>query len=203
MQKSNTTRRVNNDQRGRIIDLTGQRFTRLVVLCSAGRHNSHGERLWICQCDCGNTAEVSTNSLRSGNAHSCGCYHKIRTRALFSFSADVIRVNRVFGNYRSSARKKSHSFELSKEEVARLMDAKCHYCGESPSNSYSVPSHTITVYQGIDRVDNSKGYTIDNVVPCCIVCNKMKKAMGRSEFLLRVKTIASRCVDVAPQDFCI
>jgi hypothetical protein len=31
------------------------------------------------------------------------------------------------------------------------------------------------VYNGIDRLDNTKGYTIDNIVPCCYKCNVLKK----------------------------
>ena len=37
-------------------------------------------------------------------------------------------------------------------------------------------------HNGIDRVDSSKGYTIDNVVPCCSACNYAKHEMSVSEF---------------------
>ena len=39
------------------------------------------------------------------------------------------------------------------------------------------------LYNGLDRVDNNKGYFEDNVVPCCGVCNKMKGTMKQEEFL--------------------
>jgi hypothetical protein len=35
-------------------------------------------------------------------------------------------------------------------------------------------SRGIYTYNGIDRVDNSKGYTPENTVPCCKICNKIK-----------------------------
>ena len=53
------------------LDLTNQRFTRLVALYEAG--NDHGQVLWLCRCDCKNTLIVSTVRLRSGNVKSCGC----------------------------------------------------------------------------------------------------------------------------------
>lgn len=58
---------------GRLIDLTGQRFGRLVVLerCETVKHGEHVK--WLCQCDCGNTVKVKSNSLRFGNTMSCGC----------------------------------------------------------------------------------------------------------------------------------
>lgn len=42
---------------------------------------------------------------------------------------------------------------------------------------------------GVDRINNDKGYTIDNVVTCCGDCNYMKRAMSVEAFLCRVKKI--------------
>ena len=39
------------------------------------------------------------------------------------------------------------------------------------------------VYNGLDRVDNEKGYTIDNVVPCCKHCNYAKRNRSVEEFI--------------------
>lgn len=38
-------------------------------------------------------------------------------------------------------------------------------------------------YNGLDRIDNSVGYTEDNCVPCCAVCNRAKNSMGYNEFI--------------------
>lgn len=58
------------------IDLTGQRFGRLTVVCrGAGKLRSDGKPrvTWVCQCACGNVLEVQSDSLRCGNTESCGC----------------------------------------------------------------------------------------------------------------------------------
>jgi hypothetical protein len=55
----------------RTIDLTGQRFGRLMALSYAGK-GSNGA-LWLCRCDCGGEKVVIGSSLRSGNTASCGC----------------------------------------------------------------------------------------------------------------------------------
>lgn len=44
-------------------------------------------------------------------------------------------------------------------------------------------------YNSIDRVDPTKGYIIDNCVPCCTTCNYMKRILQRDEFLDHVKKI--------------
>jgi hypothetical protein len=56
----------------RLIDLTGQRFGKLVVVEYAGR-NERRESLWRCVCDCGNESIVRGDVLRRGTTESCGC----------------------------------------------------------------------------------------------------------------------------------
>lgn len=63
------------DRPGRRIDLTGQRFGRLVAKCYSGNRH-HGKLLWLCQCDCGNTCEVNANHLAGRGAKSCGCLNR-------------------------------------------------------------------------------------------------------------------------------
>ncbi|AQG74085.1 hypothetical protein AWJ15_14425 [Lacticaseibacillus rhamnosus] len=54
------------------IDLTGQRFGRLVAIKDAG-YTKNRSRVWECKCDCGNTAFVKAGHLKNGNVKSCGC----------------------------------------------------------------------------------------------------------------------------------
>ena len=52
-------------------DLTGQKFTRLIVISRAA--NKNGRVMWDCLCDCGNTTATLANSLKRGGTKSCGC----------------------------------------------------------------------------------------------------------------------------------
>lgn len=56
------------------IDLTGQRFGKLVVIKQS--ENRNGRTAWLCKCDCGNTKVVRSIELRRGDTISCGCYRK-------------------------------------------------------------------------------------------------------------------------------
>lgn len=49
------------------LDIKGKKFGKLIPL------EYLGERKWKCQCDCGNSVEVFTHNLTSGNTTSCGC----------------------------------------------------------------------------------------------------------------------------------
>ena len=57
------------------LDLTGQRFGKLVALSKAPSRS--GKTYWLCQCDCGNQKEIQTNHLTSGATQSCGCLQSI------------------------------------------------------------------------------------------------------------------------------
>ena len=63
-----------NELMPRKIDLTGQRFERLVVIAPAPARGR--ETFWLCRCDCGAELAVRTKNLRHGNAGSCGCRHR-------------------------------------------------------------------------------------------------------------------------------
>jgi len=58
------------------IDLTGQRFGRLVVIGMASYDERTRVRKWNCRCDCGKTIEVRGGNLRNGHSRSCGCLNR-------------------------------------------------------------------------------------------------------------------------------
>ena len=80
----------------RLIDLTGQRFGKLIVVerASVPRQGTY----WRCKCDCGNEKTVYGGSLKNGATKSCGCiqrkYQKDITGQRFG---RLIALHRYFG----------------------------------------------------------------------------------------------------------
>jgi hypothetical protein len=73
-------RKILEHRRMRAKDITGKRFSRLVV---TGRGPNYGRRArWNCLCDCGGTTLALTNSLNSAQTRSCGCLHSEMASAL-------------------------------------------------------------------------------------------------------------------------
>lgn len=73
------TKQIKKGLKIRKIDLTGQRFGRLVVLRQGKSHiypSGKTRVKWICQCDCGNIIETKGNGLKSGHTKSCGCLNQ-------------------------------------------------------------------------------------------------------------------------------
>ena len=163
--------------------LVGQRFGRLVVV-RFHHKTEKGNVYWECRCDCGNTKAVALSCLSKNSkfngTRSCGClrreYRKPR------LDPGVAAFNSVVHLYKRGASKRGLSFELSGAQALELFSADCFYCGSAPSNVHRYLAGSF-VYNGIDRLDNSRGYTVDNCVPCCAICNKAKNALGYQEFV--------------------
>ena len=83
-------------------------------------------------------------------------------------------------NTNASANKRGYSFELTLDEISNLSQQVCTYCGKEPEQFLS--SFPNFIYNGIDRVDNTKGYEIENCVTCCKLCNRMKDTLSLDEF---------------------
>lgn len=75
------------------IDLTGQRFGRLVVLGYS--HTKNGQAFWSCQCDCGNTKQIRGSDLRAGKSLSCKClnYEVSRTHKMSKTKIYMVWIN--------------------------------------------------------------------------------------------------------------
>lgn len=58
---------------GKINDLTGQRFGKLVAVSDTGQRTKSRSVIWLCRCDCGNEVKLPSSALVSGNTKSCGC----------------------------------------------------------------------------------------------------------------------------------
>lgn len=57
-------------------DISGQKFSRLTVVCPSNEARKDKLKSWHCVCDCGNSIVVPGAWLRKGNTKSCGCLQK-------------------------------------------------------------------------------------------------------------------------------
>lgn len=80
---------------GAKIDLTGQRFGRLVVL--ERRPQPYKATRYLCQCDCGNQKEIIGTQLTTGKTKSCGCYRKENTSKFNKSTKHKNLTGQVFG----------------------------------------------------------------------------------------------------------
>lgn len=172
---------------GKIKDLTGKVFGRLTVISLNNKRDKNGQTLWDCQCICGKQITISSKSLRKSNTPSCGCYNSERITKLNisrSLEKGESRINNLFGSYKQSAKYRGYEFNLTKTFFMDIINKNCYYCNSEPLNSRSIMKNDDSKYNynGIDRVDNNIGYTEDNCVPCCSICNIAKRALTLEDF---------------------
>ena len=169
------------------LNLEGQKFGRLTALRDIG--NKGRRRLWECLCECGQFTAVVATDLKIGHTKSCGCLQK-ETCGRSVLPIGEANSNQVFKAYKREAKKRNREFSLTKEQFKKLTSSDCFYCGVKPHNIRNGKgSNGKFIYNGIDRINNTKGYTIDNCVTCCLICNQWKKAYTQQEFLMRIKLI--------------
>jgi hypothetical protein len=160
----------------KIKDLVGQKFTKLTVISLAGRFN--GKTRWICQCDCGKQKEITSYCLKAGYTKSCGCLKSQKRSIKINFIKSEYPFNKLMYRYIKRSQNENIEFSLTTDEFKKLTKENCYFCKIEPKQ---VVKSTIDsyLYNGIDRIDNSKGYTTTNVVTCCKDCNNKKGAITK------------------------
>ena len=163
----------------------GKVFNRLTVIEYDGYKisPSTGKKdiVWKCACVCGEIVSSRLSNLLNGTTQSCGCIYKDNRYILPEGKSCF---NRLLGSYVRSARNRNYEFKLTSKEFEEICLKNCYYCGVIPKQIFrSKNLNGVFIYNGIDRKDNSIGYTLENCVPCCKFCNSAKKDQSIEEFL--------------------
>ena len=149
---------------GNRIDLTGQRFGRLIVTEYAGKAKN-GHSRWLCKCDCGNEKTVSYEGLKRGDTRSCGCYMAERTGNMARKHGQTgTRLFRVWVGMKARcsnpARRNFKNYGGRGITVCPEWDDFEAFHSWAMANGYdeTAPRGKCT----IERIDNNKGYSPDN-----------------------------------------
>jgi hypothetical protein len=71
-----------------------------------------------------------------------------------------------YSAYKARAEAKTIEFTITIEQYDHYTQQPCYLCGKTVSDTHT---------NGIDRYDNTAGYTIENIRSCCAECNYMKR----------------------------
>lgn len=150
-----------------------------------------------CRCRCGHEQVLLQSNLRNGHATKCKtCSYANRGPLVAKrITGDHLAAKDKFHDYQTKARKRGIEWNLDYDKFLYYTKQNCFYCGEGPSNINKIPEKEWAddfVYNGLDRLDNSKGYEESNVLPCCKYCNYMKRELSYQDFMVRVTRINQR-----------
>lgn len=169
-------------------DISGQQFRYLLAVSPT---DSNKQQYWLTRClVCGREDVKIYKERRQWGCMSC----QGQARSEVGF-------NRLFARYKRRAVEIGQDFMLTREEFREITSSPCCYCGTGPKmvssprwdrrvkNGYKCGHWTEYLYNGVDRQDNSQGYTLENCVPCCKNCNLMKHTRSSEEFVAHVQKV--------------
>lgn len=163
----------------------GEKFNSLTLLKVMDYKDNHGNSIWKCLCDCGKEKFALACRVRNGYAKNCGSCRPHKK------PPGNVASKLIYTSYKRRAEQKLKlNFDLSFEDFIKITQLPCYYCGTERSNKNDPlrdngqPATTgAFYYNGIDRVDNAKGYSLDNCVSCCRQCNCSKSNYSKEEFI--------------------
>lgn len=163
-------------------NLKDKRFGRLVAKEHVGFNKSRNA-LWRCECDCGNEKVVASRDLQELRTQSCGCYQQEQRGAYKKLPSGIAAMRALYLHYKRKTKERGIYFNLSVEDFHKITSLDCVYCGTAPAQEQKIKNNTGSYFfNGVDRVDSSIGYVIDNCVPCCWTCNRAKGNLSVKDF---------------------
>lgn len=185
-------------------EIKGQLFGSLTALEFSRFVRPQGV-LWKFKCSCGKICEKRLTNVVTGATRSCGrsCPDKEatwrshwQTDRIMKTKPGEIGLDIVYKAIKRNAEQSKREFKLSLKQVKRITSKNCFYCGKRPSSiarthtpKLATAKHSEYVYNGIDRINNKKGYIPKNCRTCCTICNLIKGSCRVDFFKLQIKRI--------------
>lgn len=148
-----------------------------------GYCGKHSRQMWKNDIEKDGTNKVCAEYKR-------GCFNVLNVDYKYSRCDDCRREEREnedpYKTYLKSATRRQIHWELTEDEVINFSKQNCYYCGVMNEKGFN----------GMDRKDNDKeiGYRMNNVVPCCSICNFMKQKIDSCEsFIEYCINISNNC----------
>lgn len=190
-------------------DYTGCKFGWLVVLRrgSDKRFKTSKHVQWECRCVCGAHTTMRADRLRRLEPNlSCGCKRFTGFHGNSKHDPKSASFIGLFNRMRNSARRRRLPWNLSLHHFKRLVTSRCNWCETAPAERFNAVvsknrrmqrKHATRYvrdgwikYNGLDRVNNDRGYFRRNVKPSCKYCNFARNERTVQEFKSWIKRIA-------------
>jgi hypothetical protein len=85
-----------------------------------------------------------------------------------------------YSNYIRGALDRNLDFKIDEELFSTKIKESCYLCGKDKTETHK---------NGLDRFDNSIGYTEENIRTCCFNCNYMKKDYEYDNWINKLRMI--------------
>lgn len=109
----------------------------------------------------------------------CRTSNKIQDLKRDKANRNKLERERVYYNYTKWAKNRNLDFNIERTDFENLIKMNCYYCNILQENGMN----------GLDRIDPNIGYTKENCVSCCQMCNYIKMKDDIDDFKNRIEHI--------------
>ena len=95
----------------------------------------HGRRYFLFLCDCGNEKLITAEAVISGNTKSCGCLAR-EIKKSKRISPSHSEITAIILGYKRHAIERGFQWDLTRNEVEKIINKNCFYCGMGTRNWY-------------------------------------------------------------------
>jgi hypothetical protein len=174
----------------KFLDLTGQFFGDLQVI---QRDFTKPKRVnFLCRCKCGTIKSIFSHYLTYGKSKTCGCSKHSTGEKHNAWKGCGNITGHYFAHIRGQARIRKLEFEITVEELWNIFqkqNGKCNLTG-LPIDLFINRDKTRTA--SLDRIDNTKGYTNDNIQWVHKDINYMKRVLSQEQLITYCHMIAEK-----------
>ena len=167
-------------------ELTGVKFGKLTAL-HALPERIYRYVVWLCRCECGRSIKVKSGSLLFGAVRSCGCMQNRLGSENPRWTGLGEISGKMWGDIRQSAKKRGILFKITITEAWKLFLKQKRKCVLS---GLALNMTTAGRNASLDRIDSSRGYTVDNIQWVHKDINRMKGCFTQKGFLELCRTIS-------------
>ena len=141
------------------LELSGQKFGRLLVLSFAGLDASKNSK-WECVCDCGRSVQTRVSNLKRGDTESCGC--ATREAIAANSHRHGNSSNPLFRRWRSMIARTENPKNISYPNYGGRGIAVCSEWHDFETFRTWALASGYEPKLSIDRIDNNDGYYPEN-----------------------------------------
>lgn len=190
---------LNRKRKPPVNDITGQTYGHLLVteMKQDLERNPKGQYFAVCKCLLCGKEDFSTlpYNLKRGRTTSCGCrrdqYEKMRGENHAQYTGYKEIRGKKWSDYQNKAQKRGLVFDLDIQkawELYETQDRKCALTGLPLQHHHYNGGGTAS----LDRINSTKGYTLENVQWVHKDVNKMKMDFPQDRFLEICQLVSKR-----------
>lgn len=173
---------------GKFVDITGQKFGKLTALNRVGDTGHNKGAKWSFKCECGSIKEIAGISVRSGLTTSCGCFRRDK---MFLGFEEISKS--YWSRVEHGAKIRNLAMEITIEQAWNIFLNQNRKCALTGLELCFVRDYTTKCIQqtaSLDRINNSIGYTIENIRWLHKDVNLMKNNYTDEEYIYFCKKVA-------------